>query len=148
MTEEIEKELIKIMGKEDIYDKYFKNKEVTVDDLMKASGRNPDYDEVRGLRYNSDKLRYDLIPPLANRECAKVWTESLGKYPENNWEKGMPWTEVIASAMRHLEAIRMGDDIDSESGLLHAAHLQCNAQMLTEYYFTKQDFDNRKKYDK
>jgi hypothetical protein len=23
-----------------------------------------DYDEVRGLRYNSDKLRYDLIPPL------------------------------------------------------------------------------------
>jgi hypothetical protein len=27
-----------------------------------------EYDEVRGLRYNSDKLRYDLIPPLANRE--------------------------------------------------------------------------------
>ena len=136
------------MAKEDIYDKYFKNKEVAVDDLMKASGRNPDYDKVRGLRYNSDKLRYDLIPPLANRECAKVWTESLGKYPENNWEKGMLWTEVIASAIRHLEAIRMGEDIDAESGLLHSAHLQCNAQMLTEYYFTKQDFDNRKKYDK
>ena len=107
-----------------------------------------EYDEVRGLRYNSDKLRYDLIPPLANRECAKVWTESLGKYPAGNWEKGMPWTEVIASAMRHLEAIRLGEDIDAESGLLHAAHLQCNAQMLTEYFFTKQDFDNRKKYDK
>ena len=136
------------MAKKDIYDKYFKNKEVTVNDLMKASGRNPDFDEVRGLRYNSDKLRYDLIPPLANRECAKVWTESLGKYPENNWEKGMPWSEVIASAMRHLEAIRLGEDIDAESGLLHAAHLQCNAAMLTEYYFTKQDFDNRKKYDK
>jgi hypothetical protein len=26
--------------------------------------------------------------------------------------------------------------------------LQCNAQMLTEYYFTKKEFDNRKKYDK
>jgi hypothetical protein len=63
-----------------------------------------EYDEVRGLRYNSDKLRYDLIPPLANREYAKVWTQALGKYPEGNWEKGMPWTEVIASAMRHLEA--------------------------------------------
>ena len=107
-----------------------------------------DYDEVRGLRYNSDKLRYDLIPPLANREYAKVWTQALGKYPEGNWEKGMPWTEVIASAMRHLEAIRLGEDIDAESGLLHAAHLQANAAMLTEYYFTKQDFDNRKKYDK
>jgi hypothetical protein len=36
-----------------------------------------EYDEVRGLRYNSDKLRYDLIPPLANREYAKVWTQAL-----------------------------------------------------------------------
>ncbi len=148
MTEEIEKELIKIMSKEDIYDKYFKNKKVTVDDLMKTLGRNPDYDEVRGLRYNNDKLRYDLIPALANREYAKIWTQALGKYPEGNWEKGMPWTEVIASAMRHLEAIRLGEDIDAESGLLHAAHLQANAAMLTEYYYTKKEFDNRKKYDK
>jgi hypothetical protein len=118
---------------------------INVDELMNAAVK--EYDEVRGLRYNSDKLRYDLIPPLANREYAKVWTQALGKYPEGNWEKGMPWTEVIASAMRHLEAIRLGEDIDAESGLLHAAHLQCNAAMLTEYYFTKQDFDNRKKYD-
>ena len=51
----------------EIYDKYSENSKVTVDELMKASGRNPEYDEVRGLRYNSDKLRYDLIPPLANR---------------------------------------------------------------------------------
>ncbi len=39
--------------------------------------------------------------------------------------------------MRHLEAIRLGEDIDEESGLLHAAHLQANAAMLTEYYFTQ-----------
>ena len=151
------------MKMKDIYEKYLKLPEPStntyenylkfpntsmVDELMKASGRNPEYDEVRGLRYNSDKLRYDLIPPLANRECAKVWTKGLDKYPAGNWEKGMPWTEVIASAMRHLEAIRLGEDIDAESGLLHAAHLQANAAMLTEYYFTKQDFDNRKKYEK
>lgn len=107
-----------------------------------------DYDEVRGLRYNSGKLRYDLIPALANREYAKVWTQALGKYPEGNWEKGMPWTEVIASAMRHLEAIRLGDDIDIESGLLHAAHLQANAAMLTEFHYTHPEFDDRVKYDK
>ncbi len=130
MTDDLEKELKKIM----------KVPDVTVHDLMDASGR--------GLRYNSDKLRYDLIPPLANKEYAKVWTQALDKYPEGNWEKGMPWTEVIASAMRHLEAIRLGEDIDQESGLLHAAHLQCNAAMLTEYYYTKKEFDNRKKYDK
>ena len=119
---------------------------INVNELMDEAVK--EYDEVRGFRYNSDKLRYDLIPALANREYAKVWTQALGKYPEGNWEKGMPWTEVIASAMRHLEAIRLGEDIDIESGLLHAAHLQANAAMLTEYYFTKQDFDNRKKYNK
>jgi hypothetical protein len=87
-----------------------------------------------------------LLLPTVN--MPKYGHRHLGKYPEGNWEKGMPWTEVIASAMRHLEAIRLGEDIDAESGLLHAAHLQCNAAMLTEYYFTKQDFDNRKKYEK
>ena len=130
MTDDLEKELKKIM----------KVPDVTVDDLMEASGR--------GLRYNTGKIRYDLIPAKANEEYAKVLTKGLEKYPPNNWEKGMPWTEVIASAMRHLEAIRLGEDIDQESGLLHAAHLQCNAAMLTEYYYTKKEFDNRKKYDK
>ena len=27
------------------------------------------------LRFNSDKFRYDVIPALAYRECAKVWTD-------------------------------------------------------------------------
>ena len=147
MTDDLENELKKIMSQFSLHKNYHEKREVFVDDLMKASGRNPEFDEIRGLRYNSDKLRYDLIPPLAQRECAKVWTKGLDKYPAGNWEKGMPWSEVIASALRHLEAIRLGEDIDQESGCLHAAHLQCNAQMLTEYYFTKKEFDNRKKYE-
>jgi len=48
----------------------------------------------------------------------------------------MPYSEVIASAMRHLEAIRLGEEIDAETGLLHSAHLMCNAAMLTEFHFT------------
>ena len=58
----------------------------------------------------------------------------------------MPYTEVIASAMRHLEAIRLGEDIDPETGLLHAAHLMCNAAMLTEFHYTHPEFDDRVKY--
>jgi hypothetical protein len=34
---------------------------INVDELMNAAVK--EYDEVRGLRHNSDKLRYDLIPP-------------------------------------------------------------------------------------
>ena len=91
---------------------------------------------ARALRYNESKLRYDLIPAIAQREYAKVWTQGAIKYEPRNWEKGMPYSEVIASAMRHLEAIRLGEEIDTETGLLHAAHLMCNAAMLTEFYFT------------
>jgi len=116
---------------------------INVNDLMKASGR--EYDEVRGFRYNTDKLRYDLCPAIAQREYAKVWTQGLEKYPAGNWEKGFPFSVVIASAMRHLEAMRLGEMIDNESGLLHSAHLMCNAGMLTEFYFTHPELNDLKK---
>ena len=116
---------------------------INVNDLLKASGR--EYDEVNGIRHNENKLRYDLCPAIAQREYAKVWTQGLEKYPAGNWEKGFPFSEVIASAMRHLEAMRLGEMIDNESGLLHSAHLMCNAAMLTEFYFTHPELNDLKK---
>lgn len=97
------------------------------------------------FRTNENKLRYDLCPAIAQREYAKVWTEGLKKYPARNWEKGFPFSEVIASAMRHLEAMRLGEMIDEESGLLHSAHLMANAAMLTEFYFTHPELNDLKK---
>jgi hypothetical protein len=134
-----------IMAIENIYDKYFKNSELSVDDLMKASGKDPDYDENKAFRTNENKLRYDLCPAIAQREYAKVWTKGLEKYPARNWEKGFLFSEVIASTMRHLEAMRLGEMIDEESGLLHSAHLMANAAMLTEFYFTHPELNDLKK---
>ena len=116
-----------------------------VRELMIASGRNPCIEEYGAFRTNENKLRYDLCPAIAQREYAKVWTEGLKKYPARNWEKGFPFSEVIASAMRHLEAIRLGEEIDEESGLLHSAHLMANAAMLTEFYFTHPELNDLKK---
>jgi hypothetical protein len=116
---------------------------INVNDLMKASGR--EYDEVNAIRHNKNKLRYDLCPAIAQREYAKVWTQGLEKYPAGNWEKGFPFSLVIASAMRHLEAMRLGEMIDNESGLLHSAHLMCNAAMLTEFHFTHPELNDLKK---
>jgi len=116
---------------------------INVNDLIKASGR--EYDEVNAIRHNKNKLRYDLCPEIAQREYAKVWTQGLEKYDARNWEKGFPFSVVIASAMRHLEAMRLGEMIDNESGLLHSAHLMCNAAMLTEFYFTHPELNDLKK---
>ena len=122
-----------------------KSNEERVRELMIASGRNPDYDENKAFRTNENKLRYDLCPAIAQREYAKVWTEGLKKYPARNWEKGFLFSEVIASAMRHLEAIRLGEEIDAESGLLHSSHLMANAAMLTEFYFTHPELNDLNK---
>jgi hypothetical protein len=122
-----------------------KTNEQRVRELMIASGRNPDYDENKAFRTNENKLRYDLCPAIAQREYAHVWTEGLKKYPARNWEKGFLFSEVIASAMRHLEAMRLGEMIDEESGLLHSAHLMANAAMLTEFYFTHPELNDLQK---
>jgi hypothetical protein len=122
-----------------------KTNEQRVRELMIASGRNPDYDENKAFRTNENKLRYDLCPAIAQREYAKVWTEGLKKYPAGNWEKGFPFSVVIASAMRHLEAMRLGEMIDKESGLLHSAHLMANAAMLTEFHFTHPELNDLQK---
>ena len=98
-----------------------------------------------GIRLNDNKLRYDLCPAIAQREYAKVWTQGLEKYPARNWEKGFLFSEVIASAMRHLEAMRLGEMIDEESGLLHSAHLMANAAMLTEFHFTHPELNDLQK---
>ena len=125
--------------------KVIKTEEDKIRQLMIASGRNPDYDENKAFRTNENKLRYDLCPAIAQREYAKVWTEGLKKYPARNWEKGFLFSEVIASSMRHMEAMRLGEMIDEESGLLHSAHLMCNAAMLTEFHFTHPKLNDLKK---
>jgi hypothetical protein len=122
-----------------------KTNEERLRELMIASGILPDYDKNKPFRTNENKLRYDLCPAIAQREYAKVWTEGLKKYPARNWEKGFLFSEVIASAMRHLEAMRLGEMIDKESGLLHSAHLMANAAMLTEFHFTHPELNDLKK---
>lgn len=52
------------------------------------------------------KPRYDLIPALALRRVAMRFAEGSKKYGEQNWQKGIPRAQIVASAMRHLEAWR------------------------------------------
>ena len=96
-----------------------------------------------GLRYNEDKLRYDLIHPKSLKGLVDVLTAGSIKYAERNWEKGMKWSNVIASLKRHLAAIEAGEDYDKETGKLHADHLQCNAHFLSAYYSIYPQGDDR-----
>lgn len=96
-----------------------------------------------GLRYNTGKIRTDLIPAFATKQIAHVFTEGAKKYAPRNWEKGMPWSEVLQSLERHTLRFKEGEDIDPETGLLHVAQIAANAMFLTEYYKIYPEGDNR-----
>jgi hypothetical protein len=70
-------------------------------------------------------------------------TFGANKYTDRNWENGMSWGNVLASMKRHINAIEAGEDYDAESGLLHSAHVMCNAAFLTEYYQIYPQGDDR-----
>lgn len=97
----------------------------------------------KGLRFNSGKLRYDLLHPKALEGITKVLTKGAEKYAPRNWELGMEWTSVIQSLERHLAAFKAGEDYDPETGQLHVDHIQCNAHFLSAYYHIYPKGDDR-----
>lgn len=88
-----------------------------------------------GVKYDDDKLRYDLIPVVPLAELARVYTTGAKKYAPRNWEKGMRWGRLFASCQRHLNAFWLGETWDPESGCHHlsAAVFACFALMEYQY---------------
>lgn len=99
--------------------------------------------EHKGLRFNTGKLRFDLVNAFAHEQMVRILTKGAEKYAPRNWERGMAWSTVISSLKRHLHAIERGEDYDAETGELHAAHLACNAHFLTAYYKLYPQGDDR-----
>lgn len=96
------------------------------------------------LRYNTDKLRYDLLEPYAIEELVKVFSAGAKKYEDWNWMKGMKWSTMLASMKRHIAAFEKGEDID-EIGTLHMANVAWNALGLVSYYRFHPEYDDRMK---
>lgn len=89
--------------------------------------------EPEGLKYDQGKLRYDLIPPDALEELAKVYTLGAEKYGDRNWEKGLRWGRVFGAVFRHFIAWAKGEDRDEETGLHPLAHAAWGCLTLLAY---------------
>ena len=83
-----------------------------------------------GQKFDSKKLRYDLVPVEADQSDAEVFTYGAGKSGDRNWEQGIRFSRLYAAARRHLHAWWCGEDIDQESGLHHLAHVRANMAMI------------------
>ena len=159
----IEDESVKFFQGEKYLDdtpKFEESKEMkTGEECLKDKEMNATTGKGGGLRFNNGKLRYDLVEPRAHKDMVKVLTYGAKKYFDRNWEFGLSWTSVIASAKRHLAAIEAGEDYDFDSncdgcksgfcekhsGELHIANLACNAHFLNTFYYTFPQGDDRPK---
>ncbi len=99
----------------------------------------------KAKRFNQGKPMLSLIPESHITGVGEVFTFGAKKYDKHNWRKGMSWSTVLDSAMRHMAAIQRGEDYDPESGLLHVHHLGCNIAILSEYYNIYPQGDDRVK---
>lgn len=76
---------------------------------LQDGGKRETYSSGAMREPDNDKPRYDLIPPEPLRRLAVNMTKGARKYSEHNWNKGMPSSRLLASALRHIEQARAGD---------------------------------------
>lgn len=83
-----------------------------------------------GMRFNTGKTRFDLIPQSWIRSLAQILTVGAAKYEPRNWEKGLSWSETLGSLHRHLDAWVSGERYDKETKCHHLGHVAWNALAL------------------
>jgi len=77
------------------------------------------------VKHDTGKLRYGLIPPIAEMEMVKVLTFGAEKYSVNNWKNVDDLSRYVDAALRHISAYRLGEQKDNETGLHHLSHAMC-----------------------
>ena len=75
------------------------------------SGKREQYTDNSAIREpETEKGRYDLISPIALHRLAQHYENGSKKYADRNWEKGIPLSRLLSSAMRHLNKLIAGMD--------------------------------------
>lgn len=104
------------------------------------------FEPKTAMRFDSDKLRFDLIPPEFLIELARVYSMGALKYDDDNWRKGMPWRKVYRPIWSHFIKWLSGHTIDSETGCHHLAMVAWNCATLFMYQLNKLGKDDRNKF--
>jgi len=98
-----------------------------------------------GERHNEGKIRWGLVSWKALVPMVQVLMFGANKYSAWNWTKGLSYTEICESLLRHTHAFMEGEDDDPESKLQHVGHILCNGMFLSYMFLFKKDMDDRNK---
>ena len=96
-------------------------------------------------KFDSGKLRMELLSVPALRGLSDVLTFGAQKYDSHNWRSdgGLEWSRLYGASLRHLLAHMNGEDTDEETGLSHLDHALCCIMFLSEYEKTANGKDDR-----
>lgn len=89
--------------------------------------------KTSGVKYDTDKVQFELLPGDALRAIAVILTFGAKKYSARNWELGMDWSRVFGALQRHLWAWWGGENTDPETGKSHLWHAGCCIVFLIAY---------------
>lgn len=87
---------------------------------------------VKGVM-KEPKCPVDQIPPQFLEGVAEVLKFGMKKYAKLNWMRGMSFETVLGGVVRHVLAIRRGEEFDPETGLPHAYHASCGLMFISWY---------------
>ena len=92
-----------------------------------------------GIKFDTGKNEYGLIPAFSLDEIAKCLTYGAKKYAPDNWRvvDDSP-RRYFDAAQRHMWAIARGEQIDPESGIHHCAHAIVSLMFLHEHLINTQ----------
>ena len=76
--------------------------------VIKDSGERREFETGAVRDMSAGKGRFDLLPPEAIFAYATHMENGCEKYGDRNWEKGIPLSSFLDSALRHLFKYLMG----------------------------------------
>jgi len=85
---------------------------------------------AKGVKHDSEKLQWDLVPWEELEEIVRVLTYGAEKYAPDNWKMVEPKERYFSALLRHVVAWRKGEKLDPETGISHLAHAGCNLLFL------------------
>ena len=86
--------------------------------------------------------RHELIPGHALDAVARVYAFGANKYKDNNWRYNYPWSLSLGALLRHVNATKKGEWLDSESGEPHLAHAVFHCLAMLEWAATGETEQN------
>lgn len=133
----------RMLGKSETNLKYIE-KHMEEKFITKDSGKREEYPTGAKRDTQEGKTRYDLIPITALTRLADLYARGAVKYDEFNWSKGICYSRVYSSLLRHLFQWARGEKDED-----HLAAVAFGIFSLLHYDETNRtDLDDMEKYRK